>query len=104
MDYPQPGSGVLETRQLAERLGRHVRLAREMKGWTQTRLAELIDREQETISQYERGLRLPPLDVILAIEESLGVEPLLLIRRAVERKRKRLVRRQAIVQDEGKSA
>lgn len=55
------------TRELNRTIGLRVKRARETAGLTQERLAELIDRSKEAVSNIERGVSLPGLDTIQTI-------------------------------------
>ena len=55
------------TRELNKTIGLRVKRARETAGLTQERLAELIDRSKEAVSNIERGVSLPGLDTIQTI-------------------------------------
>ncbi|KAA0123442.1 XRE family transcriptional regulator [Methylobacterium sp. P1-11] len=54
-------------RELNKTIGLRVKRAREAAGLTQERLAELIDRSKEAVSNIERGVSLPGLDTIQTI-------------------------------------
>ncbi len=53
-------------------VGQAVRVARKRKGLTQQELAELADRTPESISNLERGYRLPSLETLLSIAQHLA--------------------------------
>ena len=57
----------LMKRELNKTIGLRVKRARETAGLTQERLAELIDRSKEAVSNIERGVSLPGLDTIQTI-------------------------------------
>lgn len=48
-------------------IGKNVNFLRKSAGITQTKLAELINKTTPTISDYEKGRSLPPIDVILEL-------------------------------------
>jgi len=54
--------------------GERLREAREMKGWSQSELADELDVTQAMISQLENGRRRPTPAVITKLAEVLGVE------------------------------
>lgn len=60
-------------RDLAPRLGSAVSAHRRARKLTQERLAELVGVSTEWISQVERGVGLPSLDMLARIAEPLGV-------------------------------
>ena len=57
------------------RLGNELRRARERRGVSLRALARKLCRSHSTLVEYERGLRLAPLDVVEACETELGVAP-----------------------------
>lgn len=56
-------------RELNRTIGLRVKRSREAAGLTQEKLAELIDRSKEAVSNIERGVSLPGLDTIQTICE-----------------------------------
>ncbi len=60
-------------RDLAPRLGAAVAAHRRARKLTQERLAELVGVSTEWISQVERGVGLPSLEMLARIAEPLGV-------------------------------
>ena len=56
-----------------EIVGRNIRVAREALGMSQTELAEKADVKQNTISNYEGGLRSPGYETLCMIANALGV-------------------------------
>lgn len=60
-------------------IGKQIRKLREKKGWTQIELADIIGKKMErsishdAIGTYERGVRVPPSDVLLAIANVFNV-------------------------------
>ena len=59
---------------LKKLIGKRVREARKNKGLTQDDLAALIDKTVETISNIERGVKLPGLATLEDIRKVLGVK------------------------------
>jgi transcriptional regulator with XRE-family HTH domain len=59
---------------LKKLIGNRVREARKNKGLTQEDLAALIDKTVETISNIERGVKLPGLATLEDIRKALGVK------------------------------
>src|SRR5437764_14235960 len=55
------------------RLGAAMRRGRETRGVSLRALARTLHRSHSTLVEYERGHRLPPLDVVEAYETELGV-------------------------------
>ena len=55
-------------------IGKRVREARKNKGLTQEDLAALIDKTVETVSNIERGVKLPGLATLEDIRKALGVK------------------------------
>ncbi|MFT6077591.1 MAG: transcriptional regulator with XRE-family HTH domain [Rickettsiales bacterium] len=55
-------------------IGNRVRKARKNKGLTQEELAALIDKTVETVSNIERGVKLPGLATLEDIRKALGVK------------------------------
>lgn len=73
---PQRYSGVRlrpVTKDLKLIVGARLRAARKSAGMTQSRLAEACGRTVEAISNIERGISLPPLDVLDLAADALGV-------------------------------
>lgn len=66
---PQRSEKVEEMRTFAERLRRH----REMKGWSQQKLGEMVGMPSTLISQYERQLSIPRVDTAQRLADALGV-------------------------------
>ncbi len=59
---------------LKKLIGNRVREARKNKGLTQEELAALIDKTVETVSNIERGVKLPGLATLEDIRKVLGVK------------------------------
>jgi transcriptional regulator with XRE-family HTH domain len=60
-------------RYLKSQIGLQVRAARRQQGLTQERLAELIGRTPESVSNIERGFALPSIETLDVIAQKLGV-------------------------------
>lgn len=56
-----------------EAIGARIKAAREAKGLTQERLAELIGKSTTHISVIERGCKAPKLETFVEIANALGV-------------------------------
>lgn len=54
--------------------GLAIRLARTRKNWSQEGLAKAADLERTSISDIERGIRSPSLDIKVRLAEALGVQ------------------------------
>lgn len=54
-------------------VGRRIKAAREAKGLTQEKLAELVDLSPTHVSVIERGVKVPNLDSFVAIANALEV-------------------------------
>ncbi|WP_244001837.1 helix-turn-helix domain-containing protein [Methylobacterium sp. J-088] len=54
-------------------IGLRVRQAREAAGLTQEKLAELVDRTKEAISNIERGVNYPAIDTLQRISNAVGM-------------------------------
>jgi transcriptional regulator with XRE-family HTH domain len=59
---------------LKKLIGKRVREARKNKGLTQEDLAALIDKTVETVSNIERGIKLPGLATLEEMRKVLGVK------------------------------
>lgn len=57
--------------QLAARVGESIAELRRAKGLTQAQLAEMIDLEQEAVSRWERGTRVPTLLRLQQLSDAL---------------------------------
>ncbi|MBQ8121340.1 MAG: helix-turn-helix transcriptional regulator [Ruminococcus sp.] len=61
-------------------LGANLKSLRKSKGWTQKRLAELLDVSEASISKYESNIATPPIDTLrscaklfkISLDEMLG--------------------------------
>lgn len=58
---------------LKQRIGMQVRLARRRANLSQEKLAERIDRTVETISNIERGTKMPNLETLDRLSHALGI-------------------------------
>ncbi len=58
---------------LKNHIGMKVRFARDRKGWTQERLAEVVGKAVETISNIERGFAYTGLETLERIANALEV-------------------------------
>ena len=64
-------------------MGDRIKEARKKKGLTQERLAEALDISVEFVSQIERGLRLPSMQVFIRLIEVLNVSADYILRDSV---------------------
>lgn len=64
-------------------MGDRIKETRKMRGFTQEQLAERIDVTLEYISQIERGLKIPSMQVFMKLIEVLDVSADYLLRDAV---------------------
>lgn len=60
--------------QTRETFGAKVAKARNRKGLTQDKLAEMADITQNNLSRIERGLYSPGIDILLRIADALDME------------------------------
>ena len=56
-----------------EEFGRRLAIARTARGLTQEELGERIGRPKNSISEWERGLRMPYLDTVVLLADGLGL-------------------------------
>ena len=54
-------------------IGENIKRLRINKGWKQKELAEASSISRESIGNYERGTRVPPVDIAFRLAKSLGV-------------------------------
>lgn len=71
--------------QLAARVGESIAELRRAKGLTQAQLAEMIDLEQEAVSRWERGARVPTLHRLQQLSDALECSVDQLLRRGSTR-------------------
>ncbi|MGW6913693.1 helix-turn-helix domain-containing protein [Kitasatospora sp. NPDC054939] len=73
---PTPPRRLPDPRQLQERreVGDRLRFLRRQQGVSQERLAEMIGRDRQSVSSWERGTTPPTLDDLGAMARALGVE------------------------------
>lgn len=55
-------------------VGKRIRESRKTRGLTQEQLAEAIDKTVETVSNIERGIKLPGLSTLEDIRKALDVK------------------------------
>lgn len=55
------------------KFGRHIKALRKARGLSQERLAELIDRSTDAVSNIERGLSLPSYETLIRLSGCLSV-------------------------------
>lgn len=67
---------------LAQAIGRRVQAARERRGWTQERLAEMLGVQAETVSRYETGAIPVSVATLMRLADVMNepVEELLLVK------------------------
>ncbi|NIF55561.1 helix-turn-helix domain-containing protein [Burkholderia sp. Ax-1724] len=70
---------------LAARVGTAIAEQRRARGLTQAKLAEMIDLEQEAISRWERGTRVPTLHRLQLLSDALGCSVDQLLQRGSKR-------------------
>lgn len=70
---------------LAARVGTAIVEQRRARGLTQAKLAEMIDLEQEAISRWERGTRVPTLHRLQQLSDALGCSVDQLLQRGSKR-------------------
>lgn len=71
---------------LAARVGTAIAEQRRARGLTQARLAEMIDLEQEAISRWERGTRVPTLHRLQQLSDALDCSVDQLLQRGSKRR------------------
>lgn len=54
-------------------LGKRLEIAREEKGYTKSKLAELVGTDYNSILRYEKGTRKPSTTMLLKLADELGV-------------------------------
>ncbi|HDR9160673.1 TPA: helix-turn-helix transcriptional regulator [Burkholderia vietnamiensis] len=70
---------------LAARVGTAIAEQRRARGLTQAKLAEMIDLEQEAISRWERGARMPTLHRLQQLSDALDCSVDQLLQRGSKR-------------------
>jgi transcriptional regulator with XRE-family HTH domain len=70
---------------LAARVGTAIAEQRRARGLTQAKLAEMIDLEQEAISRWERGTRIPTLHRLQQLSDALDCSVDQLLQRGSKR-------------------
>ncbi|WP_038738394.1 helix-turn-helix domain-containing protein [Burkholderia pseudomallei] len=70
---------------LAARVGTAIAEQRRARGLTQAKLAEMIDLEQEAISRWERGTRMPTLHRLQQLSDALNCSVDQLLQRGSKR-------------------
>ena len=73
MAEPGAAEAYAATRSAYE-LGRTVRVLREERGWTQSRLAEAAEMTQSAVARFEAGGTVPTLPVLERLAHALGAE------------------------------
>lgn len=68
---PIPSSEDAQDALLAARVGSAIAEQRRARGLTQAKLAEMINLEQEAISRWERGTRMPTLHRLQQLSDAL---------------------------------
>lgn len=64
---------------LAIQVGRHIREARELRGWSQRDLAALLGTSESRLSKWENGFHVPPLSTLVRLARQLKLPLDLLI-------------------------
>lgn len=54
-------------------MGERIAHLRRNKGWSQAKLAKILGLSTSTVAMYEQGRREPPISVIIALANALGV-------------------------------
>ncbi|MGF6369781.1 transcriptional regulator with XRE-family HTH domain [Paraburkholderia sp. RAU6.4a] len=68
---PTPPTDEAQDALLAARVGTAIAEQRRARGLTQAKLAEMIDLEQEAVSRWERGTRVPTLHRLQQLSDAL---------------------------------
>lgn len=82
---PTPTTDEAHDALLAARVGTAIAEQRRARGLTQAKLAEMIDLEQEAISRWERGTRMPTLHRLQQLSDALDCSVDLLLQRGSKR-------------------
>ncbi|RQU43472.1 XRE family transcriptional regulator [Burkholderia cenocepacia] len=85
MTRPIPPSEDAQDALLAARVGTAIAEQRRARGLTQAKLAEMIDLEQEAISRWERGARMPTLHRLQQLSDALDCSVDQLLQRGSKR-------------------
>ena len=60
--------------EISKKLGLRIKELREKQGFTQLKLAEILDMEASNLSKIERGIQIPKEESLENISKALGVE------------------------------
>lgn len=82
---PIPSSEDAQDALLAARVGSAIAEQRRARGLTQAKLAEMINLEQEAISRWERGTRMPTLHRLQQLSDALDCSVDQLLQRGSKR-------------------
>lgn len=82
---PTPPTDEAQDALLAARVGTAIAEQRRARGLTQAKLAEMIDLEQEAISRWERGARMPTLHRLQQLSDALDCSVDQLLQRGSKR-------------------
>lgn len=82
---PLPASDDAQDALLAARVGTAIAEQRRARGLTQAKLAEMIDLEQEAISRWERGTRVPTLHRLQQLSDAFNCSVDQLLQRGSKR-------------------
>ncbi|MFD1555414.1 helix-turn-helix domain-containing protein [Paraburkholderia silviterrae] len=82
---PTPLTDEAQDALLAARVGTAIAEQRRARGLTQAKLAEMIDLEQEAISRWERGARMPTLHRLQQLSDALDCSVDQLLQRGSKR-------------------
>lgn len=82
---PLPPTDDAQDALLAARVGTAIAEQRRARGLTQAKLAEMIDLEQEAISRWERGTRVPTLHRLQQLSDALNCSVDQLLQRGSKR-------------------
>ena len=63
-----------DTQNIKKSFGNKIRYYRTLKGLTQSQLAEIIGKTEETVSNIERGLNSTKLEIIEQIAKTLSID------------------------------
>ena len=65
----------MEAQEFYKKIGNQVRRYRQERGMSQEKLAEILDKSNDTISNIERGIYPPRMETVLALAQALDVPP-----------------------------